>query len=208
MPLKVITVYWSGYGHTKRLAEAVNEGAKTVVGVEAHLLDAEDYGDPDSLGVFEDADAIIFGSPTYMGGVSHQFKKFVDATSKPWLAQAWKNKVAGGFTNSSSLSGDKQGTLAYLAVLAAQHGMIWVGQGELPAKSTDPGTVDPSAVNRIGSFLGVIGKSGYGAEGPSEGDLETGRLYGKRVAEVADQFVRGRGHKVEREDRTEVLSGD
>ena len=53
------------------------------------------------------ADAIVFGSPTYMGNVSWQFKSFADASSKPWYGQAWKDKLAAGFTNSASINGDK-----------------------------------------------------------------------------------------------------
>src|SRR3989344_4599174 len=43
------------------------------------------------------ASAIIFGSPTYMAGPSWQFKKFADASSKPWFSQAWKDKLFAGF---------------------------------------------------------------------------------------------------------------
>ncbi|WP_292831862.1 flavodoxin family protein [Nostoc sp. JL33] len=77
------------------------------------------------------ADAIVFGSPTYMGGVAAQFKAFIDAASEVWFRQGWKDKIAAGFTHSSSPSGDKQGTLLYLAMNAAQHGMIWVNVGDL-----------------------------------------------------------------------------
>ena len=64
------------------------------------------------------ADAIVFGSPTYMGGVSWQFKKFADASSKPWYVQAWRNKLAAGFTNSATLNGDKFSSLQYLFTLS------------------------------------------------------------------------------------------
>jgi NAD(P)H dehydrogenase (quinone) len=57
-----------------------------------------------------DADAIIMGSPTYMGSVSWQFKKFADASSKPWFSQAWKDKIFAGFTNSATMNGDKLST--------------------------------------------------------------------------------------------------
>ena len=67
------------------------------------------------------SDAIIFGSPTYMGGVAAQFKAFIDAASVVWFTQGWKDKVAGGFTHSGSPIGDKQGTLLYLMTNAMQH---------------------------------------------------------------------------------------
>ena len=74
------------------------------------------------------ADAIIIGSPTYMGGVSWQFKKFADASSKVWYAQGWKNKLFAGFTNSAGMNGDKDATLTYLWHLAMQHGGLWVSR--------------------------------------------------------------------------------
>ncbi|MEM8872802.1 MAG: NAD(P)H-dependent oxidoreductase [Planctomycetota bacterium] len=186
--IKVITIYWSGYGHTKCLAEAVHGGVSGVGGVEAHLLDAENHGEPDKLDMFDDADAIIFGTPTYMGGPAAAFKKFMDAAGQKWLSQAWKDKIAGGFTNSGSLSGDKQGTLQALIVNALQHGMIWVGQAEMPENNERIESPGPDAVNRFGAFMGVMSKSNSAGGGPSEGDLKTGRLYGKRVAEVTLKF--------------------
>ena len=193
MSIKVCTVYYSGYGHTKRLAEAVHQGIAGEADVEAHLLDAADLQEKEALVPLDDADAIIFGTPTYMGGPAAKFKGFVDAASGRWMGQKWKDKVAGGFTNSSSPSGDKQGTLIALAVNALQHGMIWVGQGEMPPHDVGPEGPPADAVNRLGAFIGVMGNSGTGEAGPSEGDLETGRQYGRRVVAVTKHLKAGRG---------------
>ena len=59
------------------------------------------------VGILDAADAIIFGAPTYTSSISGPFKVFMDATSKKWFAHAWKDKIAAGFTNSGSHSGDK-----------------------------------------------------------------------------------------------------
>ena len=123
---KIAVVFHSGYGHTAKQAEAVYAGAAAVPGATVDLLAINAEGNlPD--GAWETltaADAIIMGSPTYMGGPSWQFKKFADASSKPWFGQAWKNKIAAGFTNSASLNGDKLSTLHYFFTLAMQHSMI------------------------------------------------------------------------------------
>ncbi|MES9968661.1 MAG: NAD(P)H-dependent oxidoreductase, partial [Candidatus Thiodiazotropha sp.] len=96
---KVAIVYHSGFGHTKLQAEAVHRGAASVSGVEAVLLTTEEAGsDLDSL---DDADGIIFGTPTYMGSMSAEMKKFLETAAAKWFTQAWKDKVAGAFTNSS-----------------------------------------------------------------------------------------------------------
>jgi NAD(P)H dehydrogenase (quinone) len=170
---KTVVVYHSGYGHTQRVAQFVAEGAKaTIVAIDAegNITDAE-------WEALNAADAIIFGSPTYMGTVSWQFKKFADATSKQWFGSAWKDKVAGGFTISASPSGDKLSTIQYFITLAMQQGMVWVGQ---PA-------MNDGSINRLGSNSGVmaqVGPTSPAADIP-QGDLDTAKAYGERVAAVA-----------------------
>jgi multimeric flavodoxin WrbA len=180
---KTVVVYHSGYGHTQRLAQSVAEGA----GAELLAIDADGELPEGGWETLAAADAIIFGTPTYMGGPSWQFKKFADASSKPWFGQAWKDKVFGGFTNSASLSGDKLSTLQQLAVLAAQHGGIWVSVGVLPSSSKSANRDDP---NYLGSWLGVMTRvpSDASAAEMAPGDLETGRKYGERVAGIAGRL--------------------
>ena len=129
---KVVVVYHSGYGHTKRMAESVAQGA----GATLLAIDAEGNLPEGGWETLAAADAIIMGSPTYMGSVSWQFKKFADASSKPWFGQQWKDKLFAGFTNSATMNGDKHSTLHYLFTLAMQHGMLWVSQGLMPACSS------------------------------------------------------------------------
>ena len=184
---KIVVVYHSGYGHTKRQAEAVAQGADAAliaINAEGNLTDADWV-------VLEAADAIIMGTPTYMGCVSWQFKKFADASSKPWFGQKWKDKIAAGFTNSSTMNGDKLSTLHYLFTLAMQHSMVWVGTGMLPANKKASQRND---VNYVGSFCGAMSTSPADAspDEMSPGDLETARLFGVRVAEITQQFIAGR----------------
>ena len=182
---KIAVVYHSGYGHTQRMAQAVAEGA----GAELLIIDAEGNLPESSWAALAAADAIVMGSPTYMGSVSWQFKKFADASSKPWYTQAWKDKLFAGFTNSASLNGDKSSTLTYLFTLAMQHGGLWVSQGILPSNSKAAQRNDP---NFLGSYSGAMAQSpsDAGAAEMSAGDLETARSFGKRVAEVAGKFQR------------------
>ena len=179
---KIAVVYHSGFGHTKVQAEAVARGAASVIGAEAVLIPVEEA--QARAAELDAADAIIFGAPTYMGSVSGQFKTFMDGTSKVWMAQGWKNKLAAGFTNSASQSGDKLNSLVQLAIFAAQHGMIWVSLGLPPGNNTSKGS--PEDLNRLGSFLGAMAQSN-GDEGPDKGpsrsDLATAEHLGRRVAE-------------------------
>jgi NAD(P)H dehydrogenase (quinone) len=181
---QVLIAYHSGYGHTRRLADAVREGAASVPGVRAEVLDVStiDDGGWQSLAA---AEAIVFGAPTYMGGPSGPFKTFADASAKVWFSQGWRDKIAGGFTCSLNMSGDKYATLMYFVTFAMQHGMIWVGSGMTsPAR---PG--HPDEVNRIGSSIGVMAQADNVPpdQSPPSGDLETARRYGRRIAEQVRQ---------------------
>lgn len=182
----VSVVYHSGYGHTAKVAEAVVAGAKEA-GATTNLLKANEMSEAD-WETLDKSDAIIFGSPTYMGGVSGPFKTFADETSKRWGKQVWKDKIAAGFTNSGNYSGDKLATLQYLSILAAQHGMIWVGQQEAAPTYADGEIPTFDTINRIGSWLGLMTQANHKSKAdiaPPKGDLETAKRFGKRVADIA-----------------------
>ena len=180
---KTVVVFHSGYGHTQRMAQAVAEGAQA----QLIAIDADGNLPAGGWEALDAADAIIMGSPTYMGSVSWQFKKFADASSKPWFGQKWKDKLFGGFTNSATMNGDKLSTLHYLFTLAMQHGGLWVGTGMMPSNSKAATRND---VNYVGSSAGAM------ASTPSDasvnemlpGDLETARLFGERVAAVTKRL--------------------
>src|SRR5258707_5700140 len=131
---KIAVIYHSNYGHTKLQAEAVHRGAKGVSGADAQLYTVEEA--TARLDELDSADAIIFGCATYMGSMSAGMKTFVEVAAKKWFILAWKDKVAGAFTNSSSFSGDKLNTLLGLIINAMQHGMIYVGLGMLPSANS------------------------------------------------------------------------
>ena len=184
----VAIVYHSGFGHTERVAAAIAEGAGEVAGTDVLLMDCEEAAE--RLDELDGADAIVFGCPTYMGGPSAEFKRFIDASGRKWLSQGWRDKLAGGFTNSGSYSGDKLATLQAFSILAAQHGMIWVGQAEMPPMIKGNHGDPPDAVNRIGSFLGMMAQSDNddAAVTPPPGDLETARRYAARIAGAARRW--------------------
>jgi multimeric flavodoxin WrbA len=176
----IAVVYHSGYGHTQRQAQAVAEGA----GATLIAIDADGNLPEGAWEQLAAADAIVFGSPTYMGGPSWQFKKFADASSKPWFSSAWKDKLFAGFTNSASTIGDKTATLNYFMTLAMQHGGLWVGTGMMPS-NTKAATRDD--LNWAGVWSGATSVSPSDAS-PNEmfaGDLKFAAEFGKRVAQAA-----------------------
>ena len=177
---KVAVVFHSGYGHTLRMAQSVAQGADA----ELVAIDADGNLTEAQWATLAGADAIIMGSPTYMGSVSWQFKKFADASSKQWFSQQWKDKVFAGFTNSATMNGDKLSTLHYLFTLAMQHSGIWIGTGLMPSNSK---AAQRNDINYVGSFSGAMAQSPSDAS-PAEmpqGDLDTAKLFGGRVAAFA-----------------------
>ncbi len=188
---QIAVVYHSGYGHTKKQAEAIFSSLKQPLVEKAHLISVNEVTDA-TWEILAQCDAIIFGAPTYMGGPSADFKKFADLTSKPWFQQKWKNKIAAGFTNSASMNGDKHSTIQYLWTLSQQHSMIWVGTGLMPSNTK---AAQRNDINYLGAFSGLMAQSPSDAspeEGPLPGDLETAKLFGTRIAEVTAQFVGGK----------------
>lgn len=180
---KIAIVYHSGFGHTQALAEAVARGVQSIGNAKVFLVpvaDAEAHAaDLDA------ADAIIFGSPTYMGGVSADFAKFKDWTAKRWMDGAWRNKLAAGFTTSASWNGDKHNTLYQLLTLALQHGMVWVGLGLPPGYNHSKGSADD--LNRLGASVGAMAQANadQGIEGIAASDFRTMEALGRRLAEAA-----------------------
>jgi NAD(P)H dehydrogenase (quinone) len=189
----VAVVYHSGRGHTAKQAEAVKSGVEEVEGAEALLLTVDEARTRwDDLAA---AEAIVFGSPTYMASASAPFKAFQEATSNAVMAKgfAWKGKLAAGFTNSGAQAGDKLATLIQIALFAAQHGMHWISLGLPPANNSTTGSEED--LNRLGFWLGAGAQSNVdqGPDvAPPESDLATARHLGRRVAEATLQFVRGR----------------
>ena len=179
----VAIVYHSGYGHTQALAEAVAKGAGSVPGVRATLIPAAEA--EARAAELDAAQAIVFGTPTYMGNVSAGFAAFSEWSSKRWMERKWQNKLAAGFTNSASWNGDKQNTLVQLLTLAMQHGMVWVGLGLAPGFNHSKGSIED--LNRLGASLGAMAQSNadQGPEGTPASDFRTMEALGKRVAEAA-----------------------
>jgi multimeric flavodoxin WrbA len=173
-------IYHSAHGHTGHIAEQVAEGARTVphCGIRVLKADAMAKTPQELLGF----DGFIFGSPTYLGGVSGTFKAFMDSTGRLWREQQLRGKLASGFTVSSLPAGDKQSTLLSMFVFAMQHGMMWVGNPIIPEQQA--GIPYDQAANRLGSWSGLMTQAEHGspADAFPQGDLKTARMFGRNFA--------------------------
>ncbi len=185
---RIAVVYHSVEGSTEALARAVAAGSVDVDGAGSPLVIGLGESDiahgrlanQELIPALEDMQAIVFGSPTFMGGPTAQFKAFADATSEIWERQAWRDRVAAGFTIGSNFSGDQLATLQYFHVLAMQHGMICAGLDI-------PGGHDDAGRNRLGAQGGLVAHSADGKVDPS--DLDTARYLGRRVTDLARRLA-------------------
>lgn len=135
---------------------------------------------PNLMDELAECDAIIFGSPTYMGSVAAQFKAFADASSESWCYQKWAGKIAAGFTSGGAMNGDQSCTLQYLQTLANQHGMMWVGLDKISNSGEQN-------LNRYGVQGGIVAQGGEDGQLPPS-DLATAEYLGKRVAMLVNKL--------------------
>jgi multimeric flavodoxin WrbA len=180
----IVIVFHSGYGHTAKVAEAV----AATSGGQLLAIDADGNLPEGGWEALAAAKMIVFGSPTYMGMASWQFKKFADASSKPWFGQAWKDKLSAGFTNSATLNGDKFNTLHYFMTLAMQHSMLWVGTGMMPVNHKAATRDD---INNVGSSGGLmtVTPSDASTDEMVPGDIATAKAFGERLKAVVAKFA-------------------
>jgi multimeric flavodoxin WrbA len=180
---RVVVVYFSSMGHTEAVAHSVARGLGRVDGVSAELLRVQAVDD-DAWVRLDAADALVFGSPTYMGTVAAEFKAFMDKSGGRWYERRWMDKIAAGFTVGGGLSGDKQGTLIAMQTFASQHGMIWVSMGV--------GVREPE-LDRLSSSIGLMCQAGNGPveQTPPPEDHATAEAFGERVGRVVVRWCAG-----------------
>ncbi|HEV2764351.1 MAG TPA: NAD(P)H:quinone oxidoreductase type IV [Pyrinomonadaceae bacterium] len=127
-------------------------------------------------------DALILGTPTRYGLPTAQLKQFIDTTGPLWAKGELVNKIASSFTSAATAHGGQETTIVNLNTTFYHWGALIVG----------PGYVDPIQF-QAGNPYGVSFVSNNGALKPDETALASARFQGRRVAEVAAQFVAGRG---------------
>jgi len=203
MKLKII--FYSMYGHTYHMAEAVAEGAREVEDTEVELLQVPELvpdeilelsgakqaraafahvpvAEPDDLA---DADAVIFGTPTRFGNMCAQMRNFLDQTGLLWAQNALVGKVGSVFTSSGLQHGGQETTIISFHTTLLHHGMVIVG---LPYTEVRQTTMEE-----------ITGGSPYGASTiaapdgsrmPSENELAMARFQGRHVATIAAKLVR------------------
>jgi NAD(P)H dehydrogenase (quinone) len=200
---KVLVLYYSTYGHTERLAQAVAEGARSA-GAQVAVKRVPELMPPDvalKAGVkpqpgvdiaapeeLANYDAIIVGTPTRFGRVSSQMASFFDQTGALWTQGALVGKVGGAFVSTASQHGGAETTLFSVLTSLMHHGMITVG---LPYSY--PGLVKMDEVTGGAPYGASTIAAADGSRQPTENELAGGRFQGRHIAEITAALVRGRG---------------
>lgn len=184
--LNIAFIYFSNTDITGQLIDAahkeINEDGVNCITHQilgSEIIEGR-FINPQLMSSLLQCDAIIFGSPTYMGNVAAQFKAFADATSDFWSNQGWAGKVAAGITSGTGLNGDQTSTLQYFSTLASQHGMIWVGLDT-------PYNAGENNINRLGCQLGVTACSPNGDVHPA--DISSAKYLARRVVSITKKLA-------------------
>jgi NAD(P)H dehydrogenase (quinone) len=203
--MKVLIVYHTVYGHTLLLARAIEEGVKSVSGVEAVFRRAPEFPHVEkelesgegyatkiwreqkaipvcTLDDLRQADGLLMGSPTRYGNMTAQMKALIDSTASLWLSGAMEGKPAGVFTSTASTHGGQETTCVSMMFPLLHLGMVIVG-----VPYSVEGMIHTEA--RGGSPYGASTIAGPKGElAPTPQDLAICRVQGKRVADLAKKI--------------------
>lgn len=174
---KLLVIYASDYGNTKKAAEVVAGGAKSVPGTEVVLLQAEKVKAEDALA----ADAIIVGSPVHMGSMDWRIKTFIDKVCGGlWMKDAMIGKVGAVFATGSGY-GDTGGG-AELTMLSMLNNFAELGMIIVPLPKNTPGY--PKGGLQWGAYARSAGEN-LEQTGVSEDSLAAAKNHGANVARLA-----------------------
>lgn len=204
--MKVLVVYYTMNGHTYRLAEAVAEGARQVNGTEVEVrrvpetlseaelkkrgaMEVAEKGFASvpvcTSDVLEKADAVIFGTPSYLGNMSGQMRTFLDSLGDLWKRDALVGKVGSVFVSSGSQHGGQEAAILSFHPTLLHLGMIIVG---LPYSFESQRRIDEVAGGSPYGASTIVGRAGE--RWPNETELAGARFQGKHVAEIASKLAR------------------
>lgn len=203
MSTKVYVVFYSMYAHVYQLAEAIAEGAKDRDQTEVSLFQVPELMSdeiidksgakeakksfshipiisPDQL---EEADAIIFGTPTRFGNMAAQMRNFLDQTGGLWMKGGLVGKVGSVFTSTGTQHGGQETTITSFHTTLLHHGMVIVGVPYSEARLMNMDEITGGTPYGASTLAGADG-----SRQPSENELAIARFQGRHAAEVAQKL--------------------
>ncbi|SMF76304.1 NAD(P)H:quinone oxidoreductase [Allosphingosinicella indica] len=197
---KILVLYYSAYGHTETMAQAVAEGAREA-GAEVDIKRVPELV-PDEVAKksgykmdqkapvakvdeLADYDAIIVGVGTRYGRMASQMANFLDQTGGLWSKDALHGKIGGAFTSTATQHGGQETTLIAILTNLLHLGMVVAG---LPYKFKGQMTLDEITGGSPYGASTIAG--GDGSRQPSENELDGARYQGRYVAEIAAKVTK------------------
>ncbi|OOE76836.1 NAD(P)H:quinone oxidoreductase [Salinivibrio sp. ML290] len=189
---KVLVLYYSRSGNTRKLAQQIArgieaQGAEAVLRTVPELPAYPDGQVPDTTAKdpfvtrqdLLDCHGLALGSPVRFGNMAAPLKQFIDSTSGEWLSGALIDKPAAVFGAGSMLHGGQETTLLTMTVPLLHHGMVLLGV--------------PHSERALHTTQG--GGSPYGASSVAEPNLpliadekQIAKTLGQRLARFAQTF--------------------
>lgn len=174
---KVLVIYASDYGNTKKAAEAVVEGVNSVQSATATLKAAEDITKDDMLA----HDAYIMGSPVHMGCMDWRLKRFIDKVcSQLWMGDELVGRVGGVFTTGSGYGSSGGG--CEITMLSMYNNFAELGLILIPLPKCTPGYKEGGL--QWGPHARSAGPS-MEQTGISKESLQVVHLHGANIARAA-----------------------
>lgn len=173
-PVRVLVAYDSLSGNTEKMAGGVVAGAKKVPGMVVVLKRVDKVTKED----LTTADGIILGCPTYYGTIPGRMKVVIDDWS--WkLKVDFTDKVGGAFATGGGQAGGKEFVVVSLVMFMLNNRMIVAG----PLYQNDK-------TGSVWAEVGAAAMTGPLDAGVSEGELDSARRLGERVARLAVKLKR------------------
>jgi NAD(P)H dehydrogenase (quinone) len=153
---KIVVIYYSRTGNTKKMSEMIAEGARIEGEIQVDVFDVEDF----SVEKVLEYDGIIVGSPTYYGSMAYQIKKFFDETVV--FHGKLSGKVGGAFSSAANIGGGNETTILDILNAMLIHGMIVRGneKGDHygPVSIGSPDTRVENQSKEFGSRIAALAK--------------------------------------------------
>lgn len=201
--MKVLIMYYSLYGHIKKMADAIAEGVQQIEGAEVvlrrvpetlpdEIIEATGATEAQkelqkvpvvTLDDLREAAAIIIGSPTRYGNMCGQMQAFIDSTGPLWAKGELVGKVGGAFTSTATQHGGQESTILHMHTTLLHLGLIIVG---LPYSFQHQMTLDE--VTGCSPYGASTIAGGKGQRWPSDNELEGARFQGKHIAQIAKKL--------------------
>lgn len=200
---KILVLFYSMYGHTFKMAQAVVKGIQETGGEPilkqvAELIPEEEWSEDmkktkklmkaipfaDPRSDLEGIDGVIVGTPTRFGNMCAQMRNFWDQSGGAWVNNILVSKPAAVFTGSNTQHGGQETTIISTHLTLLHHGCVIVG---LPYSFKEQKTIEEISGGSPYGASTIAGPSGVRM--PSANELELAKDLGIHLTKIAKKLL-------------------